>query len=302
MPSFMEILSRGLPFALKKRALPIQYSTYPLLIAGTLITSPAPASEQGHDQVDILETIVVTATREEARLADTAASIGVLNEDDIKAISPTHPEQLLNRIPGVNIVQIGSSGEGHMAAIRQPISTTPVYLFLENGVPVRSPAFFNHNSLYEVNVAGSQGIEVTKGPGSALYGSDAIGGVVNVLSGPFSGEDNATVGLEAGSDDWKRATLDGNTSKNGHDFNYNLSLSDNGGWRDNTESDKVTFSSGWGSDLSDSVSHHTLLTFSRINMNTGGSGLRYDDFKDNPSQAGNLIGFRDVEALGACRS
>jgi outer membrane receptor protein involved in Fe transport len=70
-----------------------------------------------------------------------------------------------------------TGGEGHQTAIRQPLNTNPVYLFLEDGVPTRSTGFFNHNALYEVNLPGAEGIEVTKGPGSALYGSDAIGGV-----------------------------------------------------------------------------------------------------------------------------
>ena len=99
-----------------------------LLLSGT-----AGAAETKDEKDTLLETVVVTATREEAHLADTAASVGVISEDDIKAITPTHPEQLLNRIPGVNVVQIGSSGEGHMTAIRQPVSTKPVYLFLEHG-------------------------------------------------------------------------------------------------------------------------------------------------------------------------
>ena len=67
-------------------------------------------------------------------------------------------------------------------AIRQPITTKPMYLYLEDGVPTRSTGFFNHNALYEVNLPQSGGLEVLKGPGTAMYGSDAIGGVVNVLT------------------------------------------------------------------------------------------------------------------------
>jgi outer membrane receptor protein involved in Fe transport len=76
------------------------------------------------------------------------------------------------------------SGEGHSMAIRQPISTKPLYLYLEDGIPTRATGFFNHNALYEVNIPQSGGIEVLKGPGTASYGSDAIGGVVNVLTRP----------------------------------------------------------------------------------------------------------------------
>ena len=77
-----------------------------------------------------------------------------------------------------------TNGEGHMTAIRQPLSTQPLYLYLEDGIPTRSTGFFNHNAMYEVNVPQSGGIEVFKGPGTALYGSDAVGGVINVLTRP----------------------------------------------------------------------------------------------------------------------
>lgn len=100
-----------------------------------------------------LETVLVTATRETRQLQDVAASVGVLGQDELEAVNPGHSAELLNRIPGVNIVQLGSSGEGAAAAIRQPVSYGPVYLYLENGVPTRSAGFFNHNALYEVNTA-----------------------------------------------------------------------------------------------------------------------------------------------------
>lgn len=49
-------------------------------------------------------------------------------------------------------------------------------------IPARATGSFNPNALYETNIAQAGGIKVVKGPGSALYGSDAIGGIVNILS------------------------------------------------------------------------------------------------------------------------
>ena len=91
-----------------------------------------------------------------------------------------HPAEIVNRTPGVYVSNFG--GEGHMTAIRQPITTKPVYAFLEDGVPIRSTGFFNHNALYEINIPQADRLEVIKGPGTAIYGSDAIGGVVNVFT------------------------------------------------------------------------------------------------------------------------
>lgn len=90
----------------------------------------------------MLETIVVTASGSSNTLADTAASVGVISEVEIEDVNPRHAGELMNRIPGVNIVQLGSGGSGVMAAIRQPVSTSPVYLYLENGVPTRAAGLF----------------------------------------------------------------------------------------------------------------------------------------------------------------
>ncbi len=125
-----------------------------------------------------LSDVVVTASREEEKRVAIPAAIGVVDGATLRALDPNHPADALNRVAGV-YVRV-TNGEGHMTAIRQPISTDPVYLYLEDGIPTRSTGFFNHNALYEVNLPQADRIEVLKGPATALYGSDAIGGVINV--------------------------------------------------------------------------------------------------------------------------
>ncbi|MDY6943258.1 MAG: TonB-dependent receptor [Pseudomonadota bacterium] len=248
------------------------------------------------NKTDKLGTVVVTATREEASLADTDASIGVVQGEDIEEINPTHPADAFNRIPGVNIVQLGSTGQGVAAAIRQPISYDPVYLYLENGIPIRSPAFFNHNSLYEVNVSGADGLEVLRGPGSALYGSDAIGGVINVLSGQPQQTDDLAIGLEAGEYGWRRARIRGAKRVGEQGFSGNLDVIDSDGWRENTAFDRQSFTGAWNT-RAGAATVNTVLTATQLDMDTGGSGLRFEDYIEDPAQAGNLIGFRDVSAV-----
>jgi len=128
----------------------------------------------------VIAPTVVSATREVQRRTDQSATIDVLDGSSIREVRAAHPSGIMQRLPGVHATQL--SGEGLSMAIRQPITTKPMYLYLEDGVPTRSTGFFNHNALYEVNLPQSGGLEVLKGPGTALYGSDAIGGVVNVLT------------------------------------------------------------------------------------------------------------------------
>lgn len=244
---------------------------------------------------NLLETLTVTGTREAARLSDTAASIGVLNEQTIDEINASHAADLLNRIPGVHIAQLGSTGQGVAAAIRQPISYGPVYLYLENGVPTRSPAFFNHNALYEVNVAQARGVEVTKGPGSALYGSDAIGGVINVISNTPIEQSSFGATIEGGDFGWQRGQISTNAALDNHAFSADFDAVKSDGWRENTEFDRQSLTLVWQTDVA-GFDVNTVYSGSAIDMNTGGSGLNENDYENNPEQAGNLIGYREVTA------
>ncbi len=245
----------------------------------------------------LLETIVVTASGSSNTLADTAASIGVISEQEIEAVNPDHAAEIMNRIPGVNIVQLDSGGAGVMAAIRQPVSTSPVYLYLENGVPTRAAGFFNHNALYEVNTSAANGIEVIKGPGSALYGSDAIGAVVNILSGRPPIEDKLSVNVEGGEDGFRRVQLDGAKVTVRHGFTGKLDIVEDNGWREQTSSERSAFTGSWNTHLGDNWEVNTVFTNTILDYETGGSGLSYEDYKENPEQFGNLIGYRDVRAF-----
>ncbi len=129
----------------------------------------------------LMNAIVVTANRGDAVKRSSApvavASINARMIQDSRAISA---DQLLNKISGVNMVSLGN--EQHQMSIRQPITTKSLFLYLEDGIPVRTTGIFNHNALLEMNMAATKNIEVIKGPSSSLYGSEAIGGVVNFLT------------------------------------------------------------------------------------------------------------------------
>ena len=78
------------------------------------------------------------------------------------------------------MVNLGN--EQHQMSIRQPMTTKSLFLYLEDGIPVRTTGLYNHNALLEMNMASVKNIEVIKGPSSSLYGSEAIGGVVNFIT------------------------------------------------------------------------------------------------------------------------
>ena len=129
----------------------------------------------------ILQAVVVSAGRGEAtKRSNAPIAIESISSKTIQDVKPTSVDQLLNRVSGVNMVNLGN--EQHQMSIRQPMTTKSLFLYLEDGIPVRTTGLFNHNAILEMNMAAVKNIEVIKGPSSALYGSEAIGGVVNFIT------------------------------------------------------------------------------------------------------------------------
>jgi outer membrane receptor protein involved in Fe transport len=250
------------------------------------------------EQSLIMEQVVVSATREVRRLAETPATVGVVSGAQLREARPAHPSEVMGAIPGVWVSVTG--GEGHTTAIRQPRTTNPVYLFLEDGVPTRSTGFFNHNALYEVNVPGAERIEVLKGPATALYGSDAIGGVINVETRSPSATPGAEAYVESGGFGWTRFLASAGGMRGNDGIRADLNLTRTDGWRDGTAYDRQSATARWDRQLGGGQSLKTVVTWSRIQQQTAGSSaLTEADFNGHPTANYTPISFRDVQAFRA---
>jgi outer membrane receptor protein involved in Fe transport len=128
-----------------------------------------------------LQEVVVTANRGEgAKRSEAPVAITTITSKTLQDTKPTMADQVLNKVSGVNMVNLGN--EQHQMSIRQPMTTRSLFLYLEDGIPIRTSGLYNHNALLEMNLAATKSIEVIKGPSSSLYGSEAIGGVVNFIT------------------------------------------------------------------------------------------------------------------------
>lgn len=140
--------------------------------AGIIALSYAPSS---------LQEVVLSANRgEKTNRTEAPMALTNINAKLLSDSKPTTLDQVLNKVSGVNMVNLGN--EQHQMSIRQPMTTKSLFLYLEDGIPVRTTGLFNHNALLEINSAATKNIEVIKGPSSSLYGSEAIGGVVNFIT------------------------------------------------------------------------------------------------------------------------
>jgi outer membrane receptor protein involved in Fe transport len=242
-----------------------------------------------------LDAVVVSATGETERLGATPAAMGSVRRDELKSTRPAHPSEIMNRMSGVWVNVTG--GEGHTMAIRQPMTTDPVYLYLEDGVPSRSTGFFNHNALYEINLPQADGVEVIKGPGTALYGSDAIGGVINVSTRAPSRTAELGLSAEGGAYGFARALASASNTFGDNGVRADVNYTRTDGWRDGTSYDRQSATARWDRYMAGGRLK-TVVAFSNIDQNTAGSSaILQPDFEHDPTFNYTPISFRKVRAL-----
>ena len=151
-----------------------------------------------------LEPIVVTATRVEQKVSEQASSVSVVTREEIEEKSAVLAGDALQGIPGVDVQRSGSAGNRENIKIRGGLGTHTLVLI--DGFPVNSPTLgqFDISSL---PVDGFEHIEIVRGAQSALYGSNAMTGVVNFL--PRKGERGRQYGVGASGGGYNTLTWKG---------------------------------------------------------------------------------------------
>jgi len=146
-----------------------------------------------------------------------------------------HIHELLTRVSGVWISR--GSGQESLPAIRSPVLTGAgscgAFLTLEDGIPSRPNGFCNINQLFELPTELVRSVEVIRGPGNALYGSNALHGTINVLLPDPLADDIGYASVEIGSNDFLRvngaARIDGDSPAV-----MGVVIADDGGFRDDS--------------------------------------------------------------------
>ncbi|NLR56684.1 TonB-dependent receptor [Chitinophaga polysaccharea] len=149
-----------------------------------------------------LNEIIVSSSRDKQRRTEAPVAISTLSPQTLNETKAVTIDQVLNKVSGVYMVDLGN--EQHTMAIRQPIGYKSLFLYLEDGIPIRTIGDFNHNALIEINMAAVKNIEVIRGPASSLYGSEAVGGAVNFITASPTLVPTAKVQLEGSNWGYKR--------------------------------------------------------------------------------------------------
>ena len=181
---------------------------------------------------DNVETIVVTGTRIPTNISESLSAVSVLQRADIERYQASDIFQLLSRIPSVSFTRNGGRGSSTSMSLRGNQSDHS--MFLIDGVRIGS-ATSGGAALASLNMATVERIEIIRGPKSNLYGADAIGGVVNIITRKTS--DPSVFNLQAsfGSNDTTETTAVAGLNGDRYSFTAAVNVLDTSGI-DNTES------------------------------------------------------------------
>lgn len=173
------------------------------------------------------EVVTVTATRLPASLAEVGSSVTVVTAEEIEASGARWLSEVLEVVPGVGVVRTAGPGTATSVFLRGANSNHT--LVLVNGVKVNSPSTggFDFGHLPAAQV---ERIEVVRGPQSSLYGSEAIGGVINIVTRRGSGPPSGGVVVDGGSFGTARLQAWGEGGRGGLSYAGSVSYSDIGGF------------------------------------------------------------------------
>ncbi|MBP8770168.1 MAG: TonB-dependent receptor [Thiopseudomonas sp.] len=178
------------------------------------------AADKTEEAIKLSET-VITANRTAEERKDSTAAVTVFTRADIDRLQPVNVADLLGRVPGVQIQPSGGRGSTTGVFIRG--TKTAQTLVLIDGVRVGS-ASSGGASLQHLNLEQIERVEVLRGARSAVYGSDAIGGVIQIFTRRSAGEGlQGRVRLAAGNKGvWERSA---GVSGGDENTRFNLSAS-----------------------------------------------------------------------------
>jgi vitamin B12 transporter len=167
------------------------------------------------------EAVIVTATRTPMAVSQVGSSVDVVTAADIAARQLRSLPDILQTMPGLNVVRAGGEG-GQTSLFTRGTNSNHTKVLLD-GIDISDPSTpAGAVDLGRVLAADVARVEVLRGPGSGLYGSDAIGGVVNIVTKAGEGPLSAMVRIEGGGFDTFNQTAEVSGSDSG--FHYRATV------------------------------------------------------------------------------
>lgn len=191
-----------------------------LVIGGVLLPLSTLAAEG--DAALVLPEISVTANRVPTPAEETGSALTVITADELKQRQTQVLSDVLREVPGVAVNRTGPMGTLTQVRIRGAEGNQTLVLI--DGIEVNDPASGSEYDFANLLAGDIERVEVLRGPQSALYGSDAVGGVINIITRRGGGAPNLSASVEGGS----FGTLAGRVSAGTGNDRYDVAVSAQG--------------------------------------------------------------------------
>jgi vitamin B12 transporter len=232
--------------------------------------------------------VVVSPTAVTTAVAEVGSSLTVITAQDIQTQQYRTVPDALNTVPGLNVVQTGGPGGQTSVFIRGTDSNHTKVLI--DGIDVSDPSTPNGAfDFAHLLTSDIQQIEVLRGPQSGLYGSDAIGGVISIITQKGDGPPRATASVETGSYGSLNESVGLSGSQDNFNYAFNvaqyqandvpvtpLQLLPPGQQAIPDNYDNMTYSTKFGVNLNDSWTLNTVVRYTDATLHFTGTG-------DNPN-------------------
>lgn len=151
-----------------------------LLVLLSLL-SAVPVAAAGEQNATLMEEVVVTATRTEKKIDEAPASVTVITREDIERNNYKTIDEAVGREAGVFVRRGRGLTETVPSMTIRGMNGGDRILVLKNGLPLNS-GYDGSTPWNDFNMGNVERIEVSRGPGSSLYGGNAMGGVINIIT------------------------------------------------------------------------------------------------------------------------
>lgn len=174
---------------------------------------------------EAMEVITVSATP--ININDAGSSVSVISRQNILDRNAGSVQDLLREIPGFSVNQQGSHGAVTQVRIRGAEANQ--VLVLINGIEVNDLAQGSEFDFSQISTNDIERIEIVRGPQSALWGSDAMAGVIHIITMPNTDDSSFDASLETGSFSTQRATFSANLGSSRHQTKLSVDYLDSDG-------------------------------------------------------------------------
>lgn len=246
------------------------------------------------------EIMIVTASRDDSSLKNYAGNIALIGSQSLDMVSHTHINEIMQRSPGTWISR--GNGQEHLTAIRSPVFTGAGscgdFLMSEDGIALRAMGFCNANQLFSANSEQAEKIEIIRGPGTAVYGSDAMHGIINVISKSAPEQQQAGLTLEGGPHGYGRTKMSYGNRFAEHGFIVNYNATSDDGYKDDSgfEQQKINLRHDFSRQQ---IEVSSIISATDLDQDTAGYITGKDAYKDDNQKKVNNDpdAFRDATSL-----